>query len=94
MRITHILTGLLLANKMKNHNCKTKKKLKKFKSRIKIMKDKRRSERPVIEKVRLELYDLRMNCFLQGRVYHRINLTLHKLDEFMEVKILTKWLRV
>ena len=94
VRITHIPTGLVVSQQDEKSQIRNKEKgLKILRSRIyELERQKRDEERSKDRKSKIGTGDrserIRTYNFPQGRVTdHRINLTLHKLSEFMEGEI-------
>ena len=94
VRITHIPTGLVVSQQDEKSQIRNKEKgLKILRSRIyELKRKKREEERSKDRKSKIGTGDrserIRTYNFPQGRVTdHRINLTLHKLQEFMEGEI-------
>ena len=94
VRITHIPTGLVVSQQDEKSQIRNKEKgLKILRSRIyELERQKRDEERSKDRKNKIGTGDrserIRTYNFPQGRVTdHRINLTLHKLTEFMEGEI-------
>ena len=94
VRITHIPTGLVVSQQDEKSQIRNKEKgLKILRSRIyELERQKRNEERSKDRKRKIGTGDrserIRTYNFPQGRVTdHRINLTLHKLSEFMEGEI-------
>ena len=94
VRITHIPTGLVVSQQDEKSQIRNKEKgLKILRSRIYELERKKRDDaRSKDRKSKIGTGDrserIRTYNFPQGRVTdHRINLTLHKLDEFMEGEI-------
>ena len=94
VRITHIPTGLVVSQQDEKSQIRNKEKgLKILRSRIyELERKKREEERSKDRKSKIGTGDrserIRTYNFPQGRVTdHRINLTLHKLQEFMEGEI-------
>ena len=94
VRITHIPTGLVVSQQDEKSQIRNKEKgLKILRSRIyELERKKREEERSKDRKSKIGTGDrserIRTYNFPQGRVTdHRINLTLHKLAEFMEGEI-------
>jgi len=94
VRITHIPTGLVVSQQDEKSQIRNKEKgLKILRSRIyELERQKRDEERSKDRKRKIGTGDrserIRTYNFPQGRVTdHRINLTLHKLSEFMEGEI-------
>jgi len=94
VRITHIPTGLVVSQQDEKSQIRNKEKgLKILRSRIyELERQKRDEERSKDRKSKIGTGDrserIRTYNFPQGRVTdHRINLTLHKLPEFMEGEI-------
>ena len=94
VRITHIPTGIVVSQQDEKSQIRNKEKgLKILRSRIyEFERKKRDEERAKDRKSKIGSGDrserIRTYNFPQGRVTdHRINLTLHKLDEFMEGEI-------
>ena len=94
VRITHIHTGIVVSQQDEKSQIRNKEKgLKILRSRIyELERQKRDEERSKARKNQIGTGDrserIRTNNFPQGRVTdHRINLTLHKLSEFMEGEI-------
>ena len=94
VRITHIPTGLVVSQQDEKSQIRNKEKgLKILRSRIyELERQKRDEERSRDRKSKIGSGDrserIRTYNFPQGRVTdHRINLTLHKLEEFMEGEI-------
>ena len=94
VRITHIPTGIVVSQQDEKSQIRNKEKgLKILRSRIyEFERNKRDEERAKDRKNKIGSGDrserIRTYNFPQGRVTdHRINLTLHKLDEFMEGEI-------
>ena len=91
VRITHIPTGIVVSQQDEKSQIRNKEKgLKILRSRIyELERQKREDERSKDRKSKIGTGDrserIRTYNFPQGRVTdHRINLTLHKLDEFLE----------
>ena len=94
VRITHIPTGIVVSQQDEKSQIRNKEKgLKILRSRIyELERKKREDERSKVRKSKIGTGDrserIRTYNFPQGRVTdHRINLTLHKLAEFMEGEI-------
>jgi len=94
VRITHIPTGIVVSQQDEKSQIRNKEKgLKILRSRIyELERQKRDAERSKDRKSKIGTGDrserIRTYNFPQGRVTdHRINLTLHKLEEFMEGEI-------
>ncbi len=94
VRITHIPTGIVVSQQDEKSQIRNKEKgLKILRSRIyELERQKREEERSKDRKSKIGTGDrserIRTYNFPQGRVTdHRINLTLHKLDEFLEGEI-------
>ena len=94
VRITHIPTGIVVSQQDEKSQIRNKEKgLKILRSRIyEFERKKKEDERSEYRKSKIGSGDrserIRTYNFPQGRVTdHRINLTLHKLDEFMEGEI-------
>ncbi|MDC3053359.1 peptide chain release factor 1 [Candidatus Pelagibacter sp.] len=94
VRITHIPTGIVVSQQDEKSQIRNKEKgLKILRSRIyELERQKREEERSKDRKSKIGTGDrserIRTYNFPQGRVTdHRINLTLHKLSEFMEGEI-------
>ncbi len=94
VRITHIPTGIVVSQQDEKSQIRNKEKgLKILRSRIyELERQKRDDERSKDRKNKIGTGDrserIRTYNFPQGRVTdHRINLTLHKLEEFMEGEI-------
>ena len=94
VRITHIPTGIVVSQQDEKSQIRNKEKgLKILRSRIyELERQKRDEARSKDRKSKIGTGDrsdrIRTYKFPQGRVTdHRINLTLHKLDEFMEGEI-------
>ena len=94
VRITHIPTGIVVSQQDEKSQIRNKEKgLKILRSRIyELERKKREDERSKARKSKIGTGDrserIRTYNFPQGRVTdHRINLTLHKLAEFMEGEI-------
>ena len=94
VRITHIPTGIVVSQQDEKSQIRNKEKgLKILRSRIyELERQKREDERSKDRKSKIGTGDrserIRTYNFPQGRVTdHRINLTLHKLDEFLEGEI-------
>ena len=94
VRITHIPTGIVVSQQDEKSQIRNKEKgLKILRSRIyELERQKRDQERSKVRKSKIGTGDrserIRTYNFPQGRVTdHRINLTLHKLNEFMEGEI-------
>jgi len=94
VRITHIPTGIVVSQQDEKSQIRNKEKgLKILRSRIyELERQKRENERSKDRKSKIGTGDrserIRTYNFPQGRVTdHRINLTLHKLDEFLEGEI-------
>ncbi len=94
VRITHIPTGIVVSQQDEKSQIRNKEKgLKILRSRIyELQRQKRDEERSKDRKSKIGTGDrserIRTYNFPQGRVTdHRINLTLHKLSEFMEGEI-------
>ena len=94
VRITHIPTGIVVSQQDEKSQIRNKEKgLKILRSRIyELERQKRDEERSKVRKSKIGTGDrserIRTYNFPQGRVTdHRINLTLHKLEEFMEGEI-------
>ena len=94
VRITHIPTGIVVSQQDEKSQIRNKEKgLKILRSRIyELERKKREDERSKYRKSKIGTGDrserIRTYNFPQGRVTdHRINLTLHKLAEFMEGEI-------
>jgi len=94
VRITHIPTGIVVSQQDEKSQIRNKEKgLKILRSRIyELERQKRDEERSKDRKNKIGTGDrserIRTYNFPQGRVTdHRINLTLHKLEEFMEGEI-------
>ena len=91
VRITHIPTGIVVSQQDEKSQIRNKEKgLKILRSRIyEYEREKKDNERSMDRKTKIGSGDrserIRTYNFPQGRVTdHRINLTLHKLDEFLE----------
>ena len=94
VRITHIPTGIVVSQQDEKSQIRNKEKgLKILRSRIyELERQKKEEERSKDRKSKIGTGDrserIRTYNFPQGRVTdHRINLTLHKLEEFMEGEI-------
>jgi len=94
VRITHIPTGIVVSQQDEKSQIRNKEKgLKILRSRIyELERQKRENERSKDRKSKIGTGDrserIRTYNFPQGRVTdHRINLTLHKLEEFMQGEI-------
>jgi peptide chain release factor 1 len=94
VRITHIPTGIVVSQQDEKSQIRNKEKgLKILRSRIyELERQKREDERSKDRKSKIGTGDrserIRTYNYPQGRVTdHRINLTLHKLDEFLEGEI-------
>ena len=94
VRITHIPTGIMVSQQDEKSHIRNKEKgLKILRSRIyELERQKKEDERSKDRKSKIGTGDrserIRTYNFPQGRVTdHRINLTLHKLEEFMEGEI-------
>ncbi len=94
VRITHIPTGIVVSQQDEKSQIRNKEKgLKILRSRIyELERQKREDQRSKDRKSKIGTGDrserIRTYNFPQGRVTdHRINLTLHKLDEFLEGEI-------
>ena len=94
VRITHLPTGIVVSQQDEKSQIRNKEKgLKILRSRIyELERQKRDEERSKDRKSKIGSGDrserIRTYNFPQGRVTdHRINLTLHKLEEFMEGEI-------
>jgi len=94
VRITHIPTGIMVSQQDEKSQIRNKEKgLKILRSRIyELERQKKEDERSKDRKSKIGTGDrserIRTYNFPQGRVTdHRINLTLHKLEEFMEGEI-------
>ncbi len=94
VRITHIPTGLVVSQQDEKSQIRNKEKgLKILRSRIyELERQKKEDERSKYRKSKIGTGDrserIRTYNFPQGRITdHRINLTLHKLDEFLEGEI-------
>ena len=94
VRITHIPTGIVVSQQDEKSQIRNKEKgLKILRSRIyELERQKREEERSKDRKNKIGTGDrserIRTYNFPQGRVTdHRINLTLHKLDEFLQGEI-------
>ncbi len=94
VRITHIPTGIVVSQQDEKSQIRNKEKgLKILRSRIfELERQKRDQARSLDRKNKIGTGDrserIRTYNFPQGRVTdHRVNLTLHKLDEFMEGEI-------
>ena len=94
MRITHLPSGIVVSQQDEKSQIRNKEKgLKILRSRIyELERQKRDEERSQDRKSKIGTGDrserIRTYNFPQGRVTdHRINLTLHKLEEFMEGEI-------
>ena len=94
VRITHIPTGIVVSQQDEKSQIRNKEKgLKILRSRIyELERKKKEDERSKYRKSKIGTGDrserIRTYNFPQGRVTdHRINLTLHKLEEFMEGEI-------
>jgi len=94
VRITHIPSGIVVSQQDEKSQIRNKEKgLKILRSRIyELERQKRENERSKDRKSKIGTGDrserIRTYNFPQGRVTdHRINLTLHKLDEFLEGEI-------
>ncbi len=94
VRITHIPTGIVVSQQDEKSQIRNKEKgLKILRSRIyELERQKRDEERSQYRKSKIGTGDrserIRTYNFPQGRITdHRINLTLHKLEEFMEGEI-------
>ena len=97
VRITHIPTGIVVSQQDEKSQIRNKEKgLKILRSRIfELERQKRDQARSLDRKNKIGTGDrserIRTYNFPQGRVTdHRVNLTLHKLDEFMEGEIFDK----
>ena len=94
VRITHIPTGIVVSQQDEKSQIRNKEKgLKILRSRIyELERQKKENERSIERKNKIGTGDrserIRTYNFPQGRITdHRINLTLHKLEEFMEGEI-------
>jgi len=94
VRITHVPTGIVVSQQDEKSQIRNKEKgLKILRSRIyELERQKREDQRSKDRKSKIGTGDrserIRTYNFPQGRVTdHRINLTLHKLDEFLEGEI-------
>ena len=94
VRITHIPTGIVVSQQDEKSQIRNKEKgLKILRSRIyKLERQKKEEERSKDRKSKIGTGDrserIRTYNFPQGRITdHRINLTLHKLEEFLEGEI-------
>tara|TARA_Y100001970_G_C14218503_1_gene851128 strand:- start:975 stop:2048 length:1074 start_codon:yes stop_codon:yes gene_type:complete len=94
VRITHIPTGIVVSQQDEKSQIRNKEKgLKILRSRIyELERQKKEDERSKDRKSKIGTGDrserIRTYNFPQGRVTdHRINLTLHKLDEFLEGEV-------
>ncbi len=94
VRITHVPTGIVVSQQDEKSQIRNKEKgLKILRSRIyELERQKREDERSKDRKSKIGTGDrserIRTYNFPQGRVTdHRINLTLHKLDDFLEGEI-------
>ena len=94
MRITHVPTGIVVSQQDEKSQIRNKEKgLKILRSRIyELERQKRDEQRSKERKNKIGTGDrserIRTYNFPQGRVTdHRINLTLHKLEEFMQGEI-------
>ena len=94
VRITHIPTGIVVSQQDEKSQIRNKEKgLKILRSRIyELERQKKEDERSKYRKSKIGTGDrserIRTYNFPQGRITdHRINLTLHKLDEFLEGEI-------
>ncbi len=94
VRITHIPTGIVVSQQDEKSQIRNKEKgLKILRSRIyELERQKKEDERSKERKSKIGTGDrserIRTYNFPQGRVTdHRINLTLHKLDEFLEGEV-------
>ncbi len=94
VRITHIPTGIVVSQQDEKSQIRNKEKgLKILRSRIyELERQKKEDERSKYRKSKIGTGDrserIRTYNFPQGRVTdHRINMTLHKLDEFLEGEI-------
>ena len=94
VRITHIPTGIVVSQQDEKSQIRNKEKgLKILRSRIyELERQKREDERSKDRKSKIGTGDrserIRTYNFPQGRVTdHRINLTLHKLDDFLEGEV-------
>ena len=94
VRITHIPSGIVVSQQDEKSQIRNKEKgLKILRSRLyEAERQKRDEERSKYRKSKIGTGDrserIRTYNFPQGRITdHRINLTLHKLDEFMEGEI-------
>ena len=94
VRITHIPTGIVVSQQDEKSQIRNKEKgLKILRSRIyELERQKKENERSIERKNKIGTGDrserIRTYNFPQGRITdHRINLTFHKLEEFMEGEI-------
>ena len=94
VRITHIPTGIVVSQQDEKSQIRNKEKgMKILRARIyEFERQKKENERSIDRKSKIGTGDrserIRTYNFPQGRVTdHRINLTLHKLDEFLEGEI-------
>ena len=94
VRVTHIPTGIVVSQQDEKSQIRNKEKgLKILRSRIyELERQKKEDERSKYRKSKIGTGDrserIRTYNFPQGRVTdHRINMTLHKLDEFLEGEI-------